>query len=240
MAQALGANLLDRNGNELLPGGAALAHLNRIDISKLDSRLAGCRVTVASDVTSPLYGERGASRVYGPQKGATEEMCRQLDNALKNYAAVIKHNLGIEVGDLPGAGAAGGLGAGLVAFLRAELRPGIDIVCEAAGLSRHLQGADLVFTGEGRIDAQTMSGKTVVGVAARARAHGVPVIVIAGDVAISNEELMHYGINAALSIAPGPISLDESTANAGRFITETTERAMRLIMIGHDRTAAGD
>jgi glycerate kinase len=231
MAQALGVSLLDGEGNELPPGGAALAYLSSIDISGLDSRIATCMVTAASDVTNPLYGEQGASLVYGPQKGATEEMCQQLDKALENYAAVIKRDLGIEVGNWPGAGAAGGLGAGLVAFIKAELKPGIDIVCRVVGLSEHLKGAALVFTGEGRLDAQTMSGKTVAGVAAQARVSGVPVIAIAGTLAVSNEELTRYGIDAALSIAPGPISLEESATNAGVLVTEATERALRLVML---------
>jgi glycerate kinase len=234
MAQALGISLLDENNDELLPGGAALAHLKRIDIKGRDTRLTACRVTVASDVTNPLYGKQGASCVYGPQKGATEEMCQHLDKALEHYAKIIRHDLGIDVGSVPGAGAAGGLGAGLIAFLGAELRPGIDIICEAVGLSEHLKGAGLVFTGEGRIDAQTMSGKTIVGVAKRAQKFNIPVIAIAGEVAISNEELTRYGIDAALSIVPGPISLDESSTNAGELITEATERALRLIMIEPD------
>jgi glycerate kinase len=231
MVQALGASLQDRQGNELPPGGAALVHLQHVDISRLDSRLAACKVTVASDVNNPLYGKQGASWVYGPQKGATEEMCRILDEALENYATVIKNDLGIEIDDVPGAGAAGGLGAGLVAFLGAELRPGIDIVCEAVGLSEHLEGADLVFTGEGRIDTQTVFGKTVAGVARRASIAGVPVIAIAGELAISNEDLSSYNIDAALSIAPGPISLEESFANASRLIAEAAERSLRLVLI---------
>jgi glycerate kinase len=231
MAQALGASLQDRQGNELPPGGAALSQLQRVDISKLDKRLAACKVTVASDVNNPLYGRQGASWVYGPQKGATEEMCRLLDEALKNYAKIIKHDLGVDIADMPGAGAAGGLGAGLMAFLGAELKPGIDIICEAVGLSEHLKGADLVFTGEGRIDAQTIFGKTVAGVATRASAAGVPVIAIVGELAISNEELSMHNINAALSITPGPISLEESFANASRLITEATERSLRLVLI---------
>ena len=235
MAQALGASLRDRQGNELPPGGAALAHLQHMDISNLDNRLAACKVTVASDVNNPLYGKQGASWVYGPQKGATDEMCRQLDEALENFATVIKHDLGIEVADMPGAGAAGGLGAGLVAFLGAELRPGIDIVCETVDLSEHLKGADLVFTGEGRIDVQTVYGKTVAGVARRASTASVPVIAITGELAISNEELSRYNIETALSIAPGPITLEESLANASRLITEAAERSLRLVLIepGH-------
>ena len=231
MAQALGVSLLDGEGNELPPGGAALSRLRRIDISRLDTRLAECKVTVASDVNNPLYGKQGSSLIYGPQKGASEEMCRQLDKALEDYATVIKRDLDIEVGDIPGAGAAGGLGAGLMVFLEAELKPGIDIVCETLGLSQHLKGADLVFTGEGRIDAQTMFGKTVAGVARRAKEFGVPVIAIAGELAISNEELTRYGIDAALSIAPGPISLEKSSADAGRLIADATERTLRLILV---------
>ncbi len=231
MAQALGVSLKDKQGNELPLGGTALAHLQHVDISNLDNRLASCKVTVASDVSNPLYGKQGASWVYGPQKGATEEMCRILDEALENYAAVIKHDLGIEVADIPGAGAAGGLGAGLIAFLGAELRPGIDIVCEAVDLSEHLKRADLVFTGEGRIDSQTVFGKTVAGVARRASIAGVPVIAIAGELAISNDELSKYNINAALSITPGPISLEESFSNASRLIAEAAERSLRLVLI---------
>ncbi len=231
MAQALGVSLKDKQGNELPLGGTALAHLQHVDISNLDNRLASCKVTVASDVSNPLYGKQGASWVYGPQKGATEEMCRILDEALENYAAVIKHDLGIEVADIPGAGAAGGLGAGLIAFLGAELRPGIDIVCEAVDLSEHLKRADLVFTGEGRIDSQTVFGKTVAGVARRASIAGVPVIAIAGELAISNDELSKYNINAALSITPGPISLEESFANTSRLIAEAAERSLRLVLI---------
>ena len=230
MAQALGVSLLDDEGNELLPGGAELSRLSRIDICGLNKRLSSCKVTAAIDVNNPLYGEQGASWIYGPQKGATEEMCRQLDEALKNYAAVIKRDLDIDIGNTPGGGAAGGLGAGLVAFLGAKLETGIDIVCEAVGLSEHLKGANWVFTGEGRIDAQTMFGKTVAGVTVRAKALGVPVIVIAGEINLSNEELTGYGIDTALSLVSGSISMEESIANASQLITETTERALRLFI----------
>jgi glycerate kinase len=230
MAQALGIRLLDNEEKELLPGGAELSRLSRIDISGLDKRLSSCKLTAAIDVTNPLYGEQGASLIYGPQKGATDEMCRHLDKALEHYAAVIRHDLGIEVGDMPGAGAAGGLGAGLVAFLGARLEPGIDIVCEAVKLSEHLKGADLVFTGEGRIDAQTMFGKTVAGVSARAKALGVPVIVIAGEVSLSNEGLTRYGINTVMSLVSDSISPEESIAKAGQLITEAAERALRLVI----------
>jgi len=197
----------------------------------LDTRLTACKVTVACDVTNPLCGEEGASWVYGPQKGATKDMCQQLDKALTNYATVIKQDLGIDISDMPGGGAAGGLGAGLVAFLGAEMRPGIDIICEATGLSEHLKGASLVFTGEGRIDKQTTFGKTVTGVAARAKAAGIPVVAITGELTINNKDLNQHGIDAALSIAPGPIGLEESFNEVDKLITEATERALRLILI---------
>jgi len=231
MAQALGARLLDEEGEELPWGGAALARLSQIDISGLDSRLAECQVITACDVTNPLCGEQGASRVYGPQKGATEEMCQQLDEALANYAEVIKRDLGINVMDMPGVGAAGGLGAGLVAFLGAELISGIEIVSEVVGLTDYLKEASLVFTGEGRIDTQTLFGKTVAGVAAKAKAFHIPVVVIAGELAGDYKELYQHGIDAALSIAPGPVSLKECMADADGLISDAAERALRLILI---------
>jgi len=231
MVQALGAKLLDEGGKQLPWGGAALAKLSRIDISGLDRRLAECEVITASDVTNPLCGEQGASRVYGPQKGAAEEMCQQLDRALTNYADVIKRDLGIDVMGIPGAGAAGGLGAGLIAFLGAKLISGIEIVSEVVGLTGYLKEASLVFTGEGRIDTQTLFGKTVAGVAAKAKAFNVPVVVIAGEVDGDSKEFSQQGIDAALSIAPGPITLRKSMADAEKLIADAAERALRLILI---------
>ncbi len=231
MAQALGARLLDKKSEELPWGGAALARLSRIDISGLDKRLTDCQVITACDVTNPLCGERGASRVYGPQKGATEEMCQQLDEALTNYAEVIKRDLGIDVINMPGAGAAGGLGAGLVAFLGAKLISGIEVVSAAVGLTDYLKEASLVFTGEGRIDAQTLFGKTVAGVAAKAKEFRIPVVAIVGELTGDYQEIYQHGIDAVLSIAPGPISLKESMADADRLIADAAERALRLILI---------
>ncbi|MBI4188829.1 MAG: glycerate kinase [Chloroflexi bacterium] len=231
MAQAIGVRLLDEKGNELPRGGAALINLNRIDISGLDSRLADCEAIVACDVTNPLCGENGCSKVYGPQKGATKQMCQQLDEALANYAEVIKRDLGIDVMDMPGAGAAGGLGAGLIAFLNARLAPGIEIVSETVGLTDYLKDASLVFTGEGKMDSQTLFGKTVAGVAARAKAFRVPVVAIVGELAGNFQNLSHYGVDAAISSAPGPITLEKSMADAERLITDAAERAMRLILI---------
>ena len=231
MAQALGVRLLDGKGKELPWGGAALAKLSRIDISGLDHRLAECEVITASDVTNPLCGEQGASRIYGPQKGATEKMCQQLDEALANYAEVIKKDLGINVIDIPGAGAAGGLGAGLIAFLRTKLISGIEIVSEVVGLTGYLKEASLVFTGEGKLDTSTLFGKAVAGVAAKAKALNTPVVVLAGAVDGDSKEFSRHGINAALSITPGPITLKESMANAEKLIADAAERALRLILI---------
>jgi len=231
MVQALGARLLDEGGKELPWGGAALAKLSRIDISGLDRRLGECQVITACDVTNPLCGEQGASRVYGPQKGATEEMCRQLDEALANYAEVIKRDLGIDIMGMPGAGAAGGLGAGLIAFLGAKLMSGIEIISVGVGLTDYLKEASLVFTGEGRIDTQTLFGKTVAGVAAKAKVFRIPVVAIVGEIAGDYKEFYQYGIDAALSIAPGPISLRKSMANAEKLIADAAERALRLILI---------
>ncbi|MFC1897786.1 glycerate kinase [Chloroflexota bacterium] len=231
MAQALGAKLLDEGGKQLPWGGAALAKLRRIDITGLDRRLSECEIIAACDVTNPLCGKQGASRVYGPQKGATKEMCQQLDEALTNYAEIVKRDLGLDVMDMPGAGAAGGLGAGLVSFLKASMMPGIEIVSEVVGLTNYLKEASLVFTGEGRIDSQTLFGKTVAGVSTKAKALHIPVVAIAGEVAGDYKELYQHGIDVTLSIAPGPISLKQSMANAEQLITDAAERALRLILI---------
>ncbi|HUV75262.1 MAG TPA: glycerate kinase [Dehalococcoidales bacterium] len=232
MAQALGARLLDSTGAELPSGGAALTNLEHIDVTNLDPRLADCEVLIASDVSNPLCGAHGASAVYGPQKGATPEMVTQLDAALAHYADVIQRDLGIKVKDALGAGAAGGLGAGLIVFLKAELIPGIDIVIQATNLVDSLKDADLVFTGEGRIDSQTACGKVPTGVAKRAKEFGLPVIAIAGEILDDYHIVYEHGIDAVLSIAPGPISLSQSMAEAEKLITDTAERATRLFLCG--------
>ena len=228
MAQALGAKLRDANGKELPFGGAALARLKHIDISNLDPRLADFDVTLASDVNNPLCGPRGASAIYGPQKGATPEMVKQLDAALAHYADVIKKDLGVDFRDVPGAGAAGGLGMGLMVFLKAKMIPGIDVVIKATNLVEDLKDADLVFTAEGRIDCQSAMGKVPTGVALKAKEFGAPVIALAGEVADDCRVVFEQGIDAVLSIAPGPISLEQSMSNAEKLITNAAECAMRL------------
>ncbi len=202
MAQALGARLSDGEGRDLPPGGAALARLGRIDVSGLDSRLRDCRVLGATDVTNPLCGPHGASAIYGPQKGASPADVRELDAALVHYAAAIERDLGKRVAEVPGAGAAGGIGAGLIAFLDAELRPGAQLVAEVVGLEKRIAAADLVVTGEGRLDAQTAYGKTVATVARLARGQGRPVIALAGRVDDAREACSTLGLEAALSIVP--------------------------------------
>ena len=235
MAQALGAKLVDAKGTALPFGGAALANLERINVTTLDARLADCEVLIASDVTNPLCGAQGASAVYGPQKGATPQMVAQLDAALAHYADVIQRDLGVEVKNVPGAGAAGGLGAGLIAFLKAKVIPGIDVVIQASGLVESLKDADLVFTAEGKIDSQTAYGKVPTGVAKKAKEFGLPVIAIAGEVADDYRVVYQHGIDAVLSIAPGPISLSQSMAEAERLVTDTAERAIRLFLCGPKR-----
>ena len=230
MAQALGARFLDAGGKDLTPGGAALADLEHIDATNLDPRLAGFEVTLACDVNNPLCGPRGASAIYGPQKGATPELVAQLDAALAHYAGVVRKDLGADVRDVAGAGAAGGLGMGLIVFLKARLIPGIDVVIEATNLVADLAGVDLVFTAEGRIDCQSAMGKVPTGVALKAKEFGSPVIALAGEVADDCRVVYEQGIDAVLSIAPGPISLDESMTVADKLITDTAECAMRLFM----------
>lgn len=181
MAQAVGVRLLDARGRDLPPGGAALLDLAAIDMSGLDPSVAGATFVVATDVDNPLVGPQGASAVYGPQKGASPEDVALLDSALGHLAAVIHRDLGRDVRDEPGAGAAGGLGAGLIAFLGARLRPGVDVVMEAVGLRQRMEKADVVVTGEGMFDEQSLHGKAPAGVLRAAAEYGLPAVVLCGQ-----------------------------------------------------------
>src|SRR5256712_12640395 len=209
MAQALGYHLLDDRGHELPPGGLALKRLARIHVGGVHANWNEAVVDVACDVTNPLTGPSGASAVYGPQKGATPEMVAELDAALKHFAEIIRRDLRVDVEPLPGAGAAGGLGAGLVAFTGARLRPGAEMVMEAVKLDDHLKGADLVITGEGRLDSQTARfGKGPAAVARHARNAGIPVVGLGGSVADGAElSLLFDGVEATVV---GPLSLDDA------------------------------
>ena len=225
---ALGARFLDANGRRLPPGGGALVNLDRIDVSGLDFPEGRVRVEGACDVNNPLVGPTGASVVFGPQKGASGEMVDRLDAGLARWAEVVKRDLGKDVAGLPGAGAAGGLGAALAAFLDAELRSGIDIVLEAVGFDEHLKGADLVITGEGRIDEQTRFGKAVGGVLRHASAAGVPVVAVAGSCAGDLRPLYDAGLTAAFSIAPGPMSVAYSMSRASELLISLSANIARL------------
>jgi len=232
MAQALGARLLDDAGQDLPPGGAALARLGRIDASGLDPRLGQCRLLAASDVFNPLCGPQGASLVYGPQKGATPAVAQELDAALSHYAHVIERDLGVRVLDLAGAGAAGGLGAGLVAFLKAEIVPGAQLVAEAVGLRQKLAGADLALTGEGRLDAQTSFGKAPWEVVRLARSCGLPVIAIAGSLAEDREPALDKAFDAVVTITPRAMSVGEAMAQGAKLVADAAEGVARLLLVG--------
>lgn len=232
MAQALGVRLLDSEGRELLPGGETLANLARIDMRDIDPRIRGVQVLAACDVRNPLCGPQGAAAVYGPQKGATPAMVQILDDGLRHLAEVIARDLHCDVLNVAGTGAAGGLGAGLMAFLGAELRPGFPLIATAARLEERLRGADLVLTGEGQIDRQTPFGKTVAGVAGFASRAGVPVIALAGGLGDGYERVLEAGVSAVFSIVPGPISLEEAEEHAAEYLAERTESVLRALMIG--------
>lgn len=230
MLMALGARLRDTAGRELPPGGAALEHLAELDLSGLDPRLADLHVEAAVDVDNPLLGERGASAVFGPQKGATPDDVDRLDAALARFADVAAGALGEEHRNLPGAGAAGGMGFAARAFLGAELRPGIELVMEQVGFAALLADADLVITGEGQLDGQSLAGKTPVGVARAAQARGVPVVVLAGRLAPGWQAAMAEGVTAAFALADGPMALEEALARCAELLADRAESAVRLFI----------
>ncbi|HEY8889917.1 MAG TPA: glycerate kinase [Clostridium sp.] len=231
MVQALGVRLTDENGKELSFGGGELHKLHKIDISGIDFRIRECTITVACDVDNPLCGPKGAAYVFGSQKGADKKTIEILDKNLINYAKVIKNDLNIDILDVPGAGAAGGLGGALIAFLNAKLKRGIDIVIDATGLEDKIKDADLVITGEGMIDFQTAFGKTPFGVAKVAKKYGIPVIAIAGGIGREAETLYEKGFDSIFSIVEGPISLEEAMANGKPLLKKASERIMRLLKI---------
>lgn len=232
MLQALGARLLDADGHDIGPGGAALAQLDRIDVSGLDARLAQCRIDVACDVDNPLTGPRGASATFGPQKGATPEIVAELDANLAHFARLIERDLGMHVDTVPGAGAAGGMGAGMMAFFKARLRPGSEIVMEAVGLDMTVRDADLVITGEGRIDSQTIHGKTPIGVARVAKRHGKPVIGIAGCLTADVGVVYPAGIDAVFSVLYRACTVEEAFAEARGNLTLTARNVAQTLALG--------
>lgn len=232
LARALGVRFLDAAGADLPEGGAALARLARIDLAGLDPRLATAQLLVACDVDNPLTGPRGASAVYGPQKGATPEMVKELDAALAHYARVARDATGRDVALRPGAGAAGGLGAGLLFFTPAELRPGVEIVLETTGFGELVRGADLVLTGEGRTDFQTAMGKAPVGVAQAAQRHGVPVVCLSGGLGEGADDVLDRGVDALAATVPQPMPLEEAMARGAELVEAAAARACRLLRVG--------
>ena len=234
MAQALGIRFLDTNGKEIkaLGCGGMLSKIAKIDMQNLAAQVSKTEIIVACDVENPLYGKNGAAVVFGPQKGATAKMIEVLDANLKHLSKVIKRDLKQDVGRMPGAGAAGGLGAGLVAFAGARLESGIDIVLKATELSKFIQAADLVITGEGRVDFQTAFGKTPAGVAKVAKAHKVPVIAIGGALADDARNVFAHGIDGIASAAVKDMSLQEALRNSRNHIADAAERVIRMLLIG--------
>ena len=229
--QALGLGLFDTQGNSLPRGGLALAHVARIELSGLDPRLAEVRFEIAADVNNPLCGEHGASAIFGPQKGASAEQVQLLDQALGHFADHCARVLPKDVRQEPGSGAAGGLGFAAKAFLGAQFRAGVEVVAELVGLAEAVKGADLVITGEGRFDAQTLRGKTPFGVASIARAEGVPVVVLAGTLGEGYQALYEHGINAAFAIASGPMTLQDACARAAPLLTDRARDIARLLIL---------
>jgi glycerate kinase len=239
MLEALGLRLLDKHGAPLARGGLALAQLAKLDASALDPRLANIRVTIASDVNNPLCGSKGASAIFGPQKGATPAQVQTLDAALAHFAELCAQTLGRDMRDAPGSGAAGGLGFAAHAWLRSTFKPGAEVVAEIGGLAHAIEGADLVITGEGRMDAQTLLGKTPMGVAQIAKRAGVPVIAIAGSLGDGYQALYEAGIHAAFSLASGPCTLADACRNASTLLEDRAQDIIRVWLASRLSANAG-
>ena len=229
MARALGIRFLSADGHELPEGGAALAQLARIDTAGLDPRIAETELIVACDVDNPLCGTRGASAVFGPQKGATPAIVEELDSALAHFAKIAREATGRDVADFPGAGAAGGLGAGLMFFTPAKLRPGVEIVLEAVGFAKAVSTAVFVVTGEGRTDFQTAFGKAPLGVAKVAKSRGIPVFCLSGGLGEGANDVLEQGIDAVMSICDRPLSLEECMRDGSGLIEAGVERLCRIV-----------
>ena len=231
MAQAIGAELSDAQGNQIKHGGAALLKLNRVDVAGIPLEIQEAEIEVACDVNNPLCGPTGASAIFGPQKGADEYAVALLDGALQRFSDIIERDIDKRVSEVPGAGAAGGLGAGLLAFTNATLRPGADIVMDALDVDVQLEGASLVIVGEGQIDRSTVFNKAPVAVASRAKSLGIPTIAIAGSLGDGWREVHEHGISAAFAIENRPMSLQNAMDNAADLIADTTEEACRAVSI---------
>lgn len=231
MARALGFKLQDKDGNEIGFGGGSLTKLHTIESSGVHPQLRKVIITVACDVRNPLLGTSGATRIYGPQKGATPEMLETLEFNLTHFAKILQEKFAADFAEIPGAGAAGGLGAGLLAFCNAQISSGFELISKLTNLEKHIEHADLVFTAEGKIDSQTASGKTISGVARLGQKYRVPVIALAGIVKDDLEELYNQGITSVFAIANQPMSLEESKSRAPELLAATSEEIIRLLRI---------
>ncbi|MQF82653.1 glycerate kinase [SAR202 cluster bacterium AD-802-E10_MRT_200m] len=227
LAQAMGVKFLNQNHNVLPLGGISLLDLAEIDLSELDPRIKDSEISVAVDVTNPLCGPLGASVIYGPQKGASPALVEQLDKAMERLSKIIEKDLRVNVRDLPGAGAAGGLAAGLLAFLEGKLCSGAELICDSICLEAHLTNADLVIVGEGSLDLQSSFDKASVVVARRAKRKGIPVLAVSGILGPGYEQLIQQGINQMVSIMGSGISHNEAITNAFSLVALTTEKALR-------------
>ncbi|WP_160063220.1 glycerate kinase [Psychromonas sp. L1A2] len=231
MLSALGVSFLDKDNQNIVANGAGLQHIKSINIDGLDTRLSNCEILVACDVDNPLCGNHGASHVFGPQKGATPEDIQLLDDALKHYGDCIKQQFNIDVLNQAGAGAAGGMGAALMAFTNATLKPGIDLVLEAVQLNHYMDKTDLVITGEGRIDNQTIYGKTPMGVAKIAKQFDIPVIGIAGSLGKNHQAVYGCGIDAVFAAVPGAITLQQAFAEAHDNVANVAENIAKIFAL---------
>jgi len=231
MAMALGAKFINKEGDPLEHGGGALGDVRDIDLSGLDKRIRKTKILVACDVENPLTGPNGASRVYAPQKGADVAMVNMLDSNLSVFAGLIHKQLGVEVENVPGAGAAGGLGAGLIAFLNGKLYPGVPAIAERIGLEESVKWADLVITGEGSIDFQTQFGKTPFGVARIAKQHNKPLIAVAGTVGQGSEALYSKGFDVIMSIIEQPMTMEDAMEQTPELLESCGERIGRLLSL---------
>ncbi|USD42861.1 glycerate kinase [Vibrio sp. SCSIO 43135] len=228
MLAALGATFTQQNGESITLNGGGLTKLAAIDTSKLDARLKDCEILVACDVDNPMCGERGATAVFGPQKGATQDDIELLDQALHVFGEQTEQATGVEVLNIPGAGAAGGMGAALLGFVNAQLKPGIEIVLDTVNLSNIVADADLVITGEGRIDSQTIFGKTPVGVAKVAKNYNLPVIALAGCTGAGYQAVYEHGIDSVFSAVPRPMAVEDAFKEADFNMADLAENVARL------------
>lgn len=231
MAQALGVKFLNQDNKEIGFGGRYLDEIANIDMNDLDPRIKDVNIKVACDVDNPLFGPEGAAYIYGPQKGADSKMVKDLDKKLRHFNEAVKKDLGQNVNKIPGAGAAGGLGAGLVAFLEADLKKGIDIILDTVNFDDQLQGVDLVITGEGRLDGQSIFGKTPIGVAKRAKKQNIPVIAIAGSLGKGVEKVLDQGIDSYFSIIDRPDTLDSIIRRTNELLIQTSEQIIRTYIL---------